>query len=203
MERVIAYIDGFNLYHGLKEKGWRHLYWLNVQKLARNLLRDYQQLVITKYFTAPISGPPAKRKRQSTFLEALETLPDFEILRGKYQANPEKCPDCGFEYRIPTEKMTDVQIGVEIVSDAFEDKFDVAPLISGDKDLTPAIKAVKERCLNKKIVVAFPPARSSSDLAKVADANFHISKSKLHQSVFPDQVKKADGYILQRPSSWV
>ena len=27
-ERVIAYIDGFNLYFGLKAKGWRQFYWL-------------------------------------------------------------------------------------------------------------------------------------------------------------------------------
>jgi hypothetical protein len=32
---VIAYIDGFNLYHGLREKGWKWAYWLNLQALMR------------------------------------------------------------------------------------------------------------------------------------------------------------------------
>ncbi len=29
MDRVIVYIDGFNLYFGLKSKGWRRYFWLN------------------------------------------------------------------------------------------------------------------------------------------------------------------------------
>ncbi len=32
-ERIITYIDGFNLYFGLREKGWRCFDWLNL-KLA-------------------------------------------------------------------------------------------------------------------------------------------------------------------------
>ena len=39
MERVIAYVDGFDLYFGLKSKGWRRYYWLNIQTLAQNLLK--------------------------------------------------------------------------------------------------------------------------------------------------------------------
>ena len=41
--RVIAYIDGFNLYFGLKDSGWRR-YWLDVSKLARSLLPDNAEL---------------------------------------------------------------------------------------------------------------------------------------------------------------
>ena len=56
MKRVITYIDGFNLYFGLKEKGWRKYYWLDVQLLSHTLLRNYQDLVRTKYFTARLLG---------------------------------------------------------------------------------------------------------------------------------------------------
>lgn len=32
---AICYIDGFNLYHGLRSKGWRKYYWLEeCRKLA-------------------------------------------------------------------------------------------------------------------------------------------------------------------------
>ena len=34
MERVNAYIDGFNLYFGLKSKGWRRYYWLDLRALV-------------------------------------------------------------------------------------------------------------------------------------------------------------------------
>jgi len=82
-ERVIAYVDGFNLYFGLKSKGWHRYYWLNIQLLAQNLLKPNQSLLLTKYFTARISSPPDKQRRQSTFIEALETLNDFQIFYGK------------------------------------------------------------------------------------------------------------------------
>ena len=34
MNRVIAYIDGYNLYHGLREQNWKRFYWLNLQRLS-------------------------------------------------------------------------------------------------------------------------------------------------------------------------
>ncbi len=58
MKRVIVYIDGFNLYYGLRSKGWKHFYWLNLQKVARHLLKPNQTLVATKYFTAKVGFPP-------------------------------------------------------------------------------------------------------------------------------------------------
>ena len=74
MERVIVYIDGFNLYYGLRSKGWRRYYWLDCARLARNILTPNQHLALVRYFTARISGSagdPQKPKRQSVFLEAL------------------------------------------------------------------------------------------------------------------------------------
>jgi len=47
-ERVIAYIEGFNLYFGLKARGWRQFYWLNLLDLARNVLRPHQTLIEAK-----------------------------------------------------------------------------------------------------------------------------------------------------------
>lgn len=38
IERVIVYIDGFNLYFGMREAGFDQCRWLNVLKLAENLL---------------------------------------------------------------------------------------------------------------------------------------------------------------------
>ena len=37
MSRVILYVDGFNLYFGLRSKGWRKYYWLDLVHLARVL----------------------------------------------------------------------------------------------------------------------------------------------------------------------
>ena len=49
---MAVYVDGLNLYHGLKSRGWRRYYWLNLRRLAERLLRPGQSLVAVKYFTA-------------------------------------------------------------------------------------------------------------------------------------------------------
>lgn len=202
MMRVIAYIDGFNLYFGLRDKGWRRFYWLNVKLLVQNLLKFNQQLVMTKYFTARVIGAPDKQKRQSTFIEALETLSNLKIFYGKYQLNPRECPNCGFKDKVPNEKMTDVNIAVEMFSDAINDEFDIALLLSADSDLVPPVKAIKNTFAQKRIVVAFPPKRSSVELENIAHACLHIGRANFARSLFPDKVRKADGFILQRPSTW-
>jgi uncharacterized LabA/DUF88 family protein len=202
MNRVISYIDGFNLYFGLRDKGWRRFYWLNVQLLVQNLLKFNQELIMTKYFTARVIGATDKEKRQSTFIEALETLSNLEIFYGKYQLNPRECPPCGFKDQVPNEKMTDVNIAVEIFSDAAKDKFDTALLLSADSDLAPLVRAVKNTFTHKRIVVAFPPKRESVELRNIAHACLRIGRANFARSLFPDKVKKPDGFILQRPPSW-
>jgi uncharacterized LabA/DUF88 family protein len=213
-ERVIAYVDGFNLYFGLRDSGLRRLYWLNVQALAASILRSGQQLVFTKYFTARLSGPRSavsaeaarhfdgKRRRQSDFLDALQTLPDVRMFEGHFLGKDIQCKSCLTSWRSHEEKMTDVQIATEMLIDAFTDKFDTAILVSADSDLVPPTLAIRQFFPHKKIVVAFPPRRSSVELKRAANGWLHVGIDKLRRSQFPDQVKKADGFVLNRPESW-
>ena len=205
MERVIAYIDGFNLYFGMKEKGWRRYYWLDVHLLAKNLLKPYQELTATKYFTSRVySTPndPKKTKRQGEYLEALNTVPGCKIFYGHYLEKVIRCNRCSHCWTTYEEKMTDVNISVELMTDAYQDKFDTAFLISGDSDLVGPIKAVRRSFPLKRVVVGFPPRRHSVQLKKVANAIFAIGRKKIADSMFPDQVRKTDGYILRRPDRW-
>lgn len=59
-EKVIVYVDGFNLYFGLLEAGLSYCKWLNINKLAINLLKKNQELIEVKYFTSRISNNPDK-----------------------------------------------------------------------------------------------------------------------------------------------
>lgn len=201
MERVIAYIDGFNLYYGLRDRQWQRYYWLNVQALAQNLLKASQHLVFTKYFTSRVYGENNKQKRQTTFIEALETLHDLEICYGKYIHTSRLCEHCGSVARVPNEKMTDVNIATQLVADAFQDRFDVALLVSGDSDLSAPVSLVNNQITDKRILIAFPPGRVSNDLAKLA-SYLVIGRRIIAQSQFPDRVRKADGFVLERPVSW-
>jgi uncharacterized LabA/DUF88 family protein len=201
-QRVIAYIDGFNLYYGLRAAGWKRFYWLNLQMLVRNLLKAEQALVFTKYFTSRVSYPPEKERRQAIFVEALETLNELCIYYGHYQTNPQWCRKCGDKVMIPSEKMTDVNIAVEILSDAYQDMFDTAILVSADSDLTAPILAIKNLFPDKRIVVAFPPQRHSVQLQRLAHGSLQIGRATLAKSVFPNKVPKPGGFILQKPPEW-
>ncbi|HPO12818.1 MAG TPA: NYN domain-containing protein [Candidatus Hydrogenedentes bacterium] len=202
MKRVIAYIDGFNLYFGLREKGWKHLYWLNLYHLCERLLLQDQQIVTVKYFTARVSFPEDKRLRQNAFLEALETQKGIEIFFGKYMLHSRVCSQCGWVDKVPSEKMTDVNIAVEMVSDALQDVFDTAILISADSDLVGAIMKIRQFCPNKRVVLAFPPARVSKELQQAAHASFTLGHGVLKNSQFPNEIEKPGGFILRRPVNW-
>ena len=156
----------------------------------------------TKYFTSHVSGPPDKQKRQATFLEALQTLNEFKIFYGKFQMNPRNCRNCGFQDAVQNEKMTDVNIAVELLTDAFQDSFDAALPVSADSDLTSPLVAVRRLFPTKRTVVAFPPRRFSKELAKAASAYLVIGRGVLAASVFPPQVRKQDGFVLNCPPTW-
>lgn len=205
MQRVVVYIDGFNLYYGLREKSWQRYYWLDVCKLAKNLLLPHQNLQAVRYFTtriAPDPIDPDKKSRQDTYIEALETLPDLKILYGYYLPKQRSCSKCGNAWKTYEEKMTDVNIAVELLGDGQDGLFDTALVVSGDSDLVGPVRAVLNRYPNKRMVIAFPPARASKALRKVATASFTIGRDKLKASQLPNKISSPGGYILKRPPSW-
>lgn len=205
MNRIITYIDGFNLYFGLKDKGYRRYYWLNVQKLAQNLLKRNQRLECTKYFTSRVSSnksDPYKNKRQATYLEAIETLNNCHVYYGHYLSKTVTCFKCKNSWQTHEEKMTDVNIAVQLMTDAYQNQFDTALILSGDSDLTGPVQSVRNLFPEKRVVIGFPPARHSKRLKQVANASFTIGRKKLSDSQFPSTVTKPDGFRLLRPKLW-
>ena len=201
-ERVIVYVDGFNLYFGIKEAGFDTCKWLDINKLVNNLLMSTQELVHIKYFTSRVNNNPDKQKRQTTYIEAIETT-GIKVFYGHYQSNSLDCKRCGANWFTYNEKMTDVNIATQMIIDAFEDRYDMAMVISGDSDLVPPIKAVHEHFTQKRIFVAFPPKRFNSSVAAVAKGSLMIGRKKIVDSQFPVEVKKKDGFVLRKPKEWL
>ena len=204
IQRVAAYVDGFNLYYGLRSKGWRRYYWLDLSKLVGKLLRHGQQLAAIRYFTArvlPVAGDQDKPKRQGAYLEALTTLSNLEIQYGYFLQKESSCPRCGSIRRTYEEKMTDVNIAVSLLADAQDGIYDTAILISGDSDLSGPIEEVRRRYPSKRVVVAFPPERASKELRK-GGPSFTIGRDAFRDSQFPDQIISPTGYTLTRPAEW-
>ncbi|MDK2798049.1 MAG: hypothetical protein PWQ19_1599 [Tepidiphilus sp.] len=205
MSRVIAYIDGFNLYFGLKSKGWKRHYWLDVVGLSRALLKPGQALQAAHYFTARIrltGNNHADMQRQADYLDALATSPLLTIQFGHYLPKGRQCRRCGNTWTDYEEKMTDVNIAVQLIADAFDDRFDTALLISADSDLTTPVQQVRARFPAKRVIVAQPPGRNSVQLATAATAAFTISETKVRQNQLPAAVTTASGYVIHRPAHW-
>ena len=203
---MIVYIDGFNLYYGLKSNKWKRFYWLDLESLSKKLLRSDQKLELARYFTArikPRAGDPGSSQRQATYLEALDTLPNLRIHFGHFLSKPRMCQSCGATWETFEEKMSDVNLAVELLGDAHDNQFDTAIVVSGDSDLVSPIRAVKQRYPNKRVVFAFPPNRTSAHLRKVADGHLQIRRSVLNRCQLPNNVKKPDGFNLVRPREWI
>ncbi len=203
--RVISYVDGFNLYFGLRSKGWRKYYWLDLVSLSRALMKPRQRFEHCHYFTARIrsTGHPSQdARRQSIWLDALDTLPELTTHYGHYLPKKVNCKKCGAQWTTHEEKMTDVNIAAQLLTDAYENRFDVAFVISGDSDLTTPIRLLRERFPEKRVIVIFPPDRRSAQLKKTANGTLVIGQDKLRKCLLPEQITTSSGYVLSRPDEW-
>ena len=202
-QRVHAYIDGFNLYFGLKALGNPRYHWLDLWLLLENCLKEGDELVGVSYFTARISAPEEKAGRQSLYLDALSAhRPLMRQVFGHYLQKPQQCWQCGHVRTHSEEKKTDVNIACRLMEGAMRDFCDKAIVVSGDSDLTPPMDLVRQHWPEKKVVVACPPKRRGKQICQHADAFFQISESKLRRSLLPRVVRDAAGRDLACPPEW-
>lgn len=199
-ERVSVFIDGFNLYFGLKS-AFPQLKWLNVYLLSQNLLKPNQTLIEVYYFTARIKNNPPKEQRQGTYISAIKSTPT-KIIYGQYKSKQKECRNCGHRWLTNEEKMTDVNIAMHMFTDAFQDRFDRAILISGDSDLVPPIKSVQQH-FNKKVFVVFPPNRHNNSVKQIADGSMMLGRGKISNSQFETEIKLDNNYRINKPDEWL
>jgi uncharacterized LabA/DUF88 family protein len=200
-ERVIVYIDGFNLYFGMTSK-YKNTRWLDLISLAQNVLKPTQELVEVRYYTAMISNNDSKVKRQVTYIDALRNS-GVLITLGHYKRKKKSCRSCRSTWFTHEEKMTDVNISVDLLKHAMEDKYDAAMLISGDSDLVPPIIAVHSSFPKKRVFVAFPPNRANDDVRRVAKGYFTLGRKTLIDNQFDETIVLSDGNDLKKPNDWL
>ena len=201
-QRVIVYIDGYNLYHGMQEAFGNKYKWLDLQSFSGSFLRPGMELVAVKYFTA-ITKKEGSVRRQEVYLKALESYCDkLEIFYGVFLAKDRRCHNCGTEYVVYEEKETDVNIACEILNDTHLDNYDCCYVVSGDGDLVPPLKIVREYHPGKRVIVACPPRRRSEGLCMAADGWFAIGKRKFKDNQLPETVASIRGGRMFRPPEW-
>ncbi|MFN8494631.1 MAG: NYN domain-containing protein [Caldilineaceae bacterium] len=203
--KTVVYVDGFNLYYGaLKGTPYR---WLNLVKLCQLMLPrdDIRQI---KYFTALVTSRaknPDQATRQQTYLRALQTILNLQIIYGHFLSHeimmPLVPPRTGQVKVIKTEeKGSDVNLAIHLVSDGFRNAYDAAVIVSNDSDLLPPIQFVKEE-LGKLVGILNPQKHGSVVLAATAHFVKNIRPNVLRNSQFPTTLTDAKGRFT-KPTRW-
>lgn len=221
-DRVAFYVDGFNLFHGsLKGTEYR---WLDLEAFCRHFVRERQELVVVKYFTALVRDRPenpGQRGRQKEYLRALATLPRVEIYYGHFlkrkavrqltnpparRANRRGGKDVGLrEVWIEEEKGSDVNLASQFLADGFRARYDVAFVVSNDGDLKMPVEIGREQFKASSIVINPHPERRSKALTPDG-TNFgryyrRVRPGALKASQLPLELADDDGKILC-PRGW-
>lgn len=159
-ERVYIFIDGSNLYHGIKNYvGEGIAVPIDIRKLAEMLTGGDRRLVKILFYTVPISQQDDKEayKKQQKFLTVLKQTTFLELRLGRLVKRERdfECQHCHKSNRIfyRNEKGVDVNVASDLLVHAFDDQYDTAILISEDGDFVPAIQEVQR--LSKKVENAY------------------------------------------------
>lgn len=176
--RVALYVDGFNYYYGVtnhyragKEKrgySLSGLCWTDFRALAeRHFLKQGEELTQIRYFTAPVTAAvettnrPGEQNRYETWIKAVRTIAGLEVISGFYKPRHE-APGQGAKSR--DEKLTDVNLAVELLLDGLAGVYERAIVLSGDADQMPSILAAAYRLPKPRRVLALlPPAQDKED----------------------------------------
>ncbi len=185
MYRVSFYIDGFNLYHSLKDNA-KDCRWLDLRKLCESKISKDKEVISDIYYFSALAtwstnaDTVAKHKKYINRLEQ----ESIKVILGKFKEKETYCPKCNQTFIKHEEKQTDVNIALKLVTDGFKDKYDTAILISGDTDMIPAILSLKENKPEKRIGVIFPIRRKTLELESVVNFSRKLSRKNLVSCLF-------------------
>lgn len=174
MKRIMVFVDGNNF-----ESAVANLYGsiqkIDLEKLAECVAQSrngYLQRIY--YYTA--AGSIDKQKAASTkrFVETLnkkvpKCIAKLGYLKVVGQDSSGK--------NILTEKGTDVNIAVDLVSLAFNNGYDEAVLLSADSDYGPAIKMARD--LGKNVIVGLVDQQTGGYIKDLCDDNIILNKQDL------------------------
>lgn len=197
--RVAVYVDGLNLHNGLLRSGSPR--WVDLIALGRNVLRPGQDLTGVRYFTSRLIKNSKDKYEQEIYLQAVEAE-ELEIMLGRFEVHQVRCRQCGSVRLAAEEKQTDVNIAVHLLADAHQDLYDRAVVVSADSDLLRPVLDVPRLFPGKRVVVGFPPGRSSMELRRRAPS-FQITKPMVRSSLLPATVVTGAGREVVAPPGWL
>ncbi len=213
MAALTAYIDGFNVYFGIKSKFGHKYLWLDLVELVRQV-RPCDDIIAVRYFTAVVKGEPAAAANQIEYIEALQAHcgPELDVQRGWFKPRGigpfRACGqhyECGCprRFRSYEEKETDVALGAAMVEDAAANRGDLTLLVSADSDFAPAIRAIRRLSPSRPVLLAMPPGNLKPHKRFVNVGYFNINETALRHAQLPTSIRDPDaGRTRTRPAKW-
>jgi uncharacterized LabA/DUF88 family protein len=210
--RTAFLVDGFNVYHSLKdaeaELQGRSTRWLDL----RSLFSSYLYIIGAGatlgpvYYFSALATHLEKRKpgvtaRHRSYIECLRLTQVIPVL-GRFKFKSIRCHVCHTENPHFEEKETDVALAAKLFELLHRREAETVVLVSGDTDLAPAIRAARSLFRDSRICIAFPYRRKNAELAVLADKYFHIRHRQYAVHQFPDLVKLPGGRQVKKPIGW-
>jgi uncharacterized LabA/DUF88 family protein len=212
MARVTFIIDGFNLYHSVREasrdlKG-SSTRWLDIKKLCSSYIYLFGKTAVLQevhYFSALAKHLEARdpdiTRRHRDFIRCLEATGVMAEIN-RFKKKSMTCHSCKHKFNRYEEKETDVALAIKLLELFVTDSSDIAVLVTGDTDLAPAVRTARKLFASKKVVFAFPYKRKNQELAKLAPGSFEINKEQYVKYQLPDPYVLPDGSKIFKPSKW-
>jgi uncharacterized LabA/DUF88 family protein len=211
MNRTVFLIDGFNLYHSVREAadalGGKGTKWLNIRALCESYLHlvgGQADLENIYYFSALAkhleSRDPDVTRRHRTFLDCLRST-GVTIELARFKERKVVCRHCRKAFVRNEEKETDVAIAARLLESFHSDETDTAIIMSGDTDIAPAVRTAQKLFPDKTVGFAFPFGRKNKELAQLVPFSFRITKKQYVRYQFPNPVEMS-GKLLYKPPNW-
>jgi uncharacterized LabA/DUF88 family protein len=211
MKKLIFLVDGFNLYHSIlrleRDTGYCTK-WLDIKSLCQSYiylfgkdaeLRSIYYFSAIPHYLRPRN--PKKIRRHKTYMSCLKSS-GIEVVLGRFKQKDVYCDKCRNMILKHEEKETDVSIAITLMEIFLKDLCDSAVIVSGDTDLSPAIRKCQSLFKNKKVTFAFPYKRKNKELLSLAPGSFSINKKQYIRHQFPNPVVLKDGCKIFKPKSW-
>ena len=140
--RVTFIIDGFNLYHSIRDieqdRSGLCLKWIDVKSLCSSSLYIVDRSAVLEsiyYFTAFAKHlrDPQVIARHQTYLKCLEDT-GIMVERGRFKPRDITCKRCNQKFTRYEEKETDVAIASKLFEVFHDNSCDTAVLVTGDTD---------------------------------------------------------------------
>jgi len=230
--RVAFVVDGFNVYHSIREAekltAARPQRWLDLKSLCASYLPHFGRTATLQgvyYFSAIAKHLSATHSdielRHQAYIEGLRstgvevTLAGFKV-RDTYvplkhcqvQLWPFRkpvrlsIPGCKVVFTRAEEKQTDVAIALKVFELLHLNLAEAVVLVSGDTDLIPAIRTAGALFPAATVAVCFPFKRHNAELRGAVKKSFKIGKDQYAKHQLADPIVLPNGRVIRKPSSW-